>query len=423
MTWYYAIDGRQLGPVSEDEFREKLAAGIIGPDTLVWREGMPDWRCWRDVSGSGEAGATPPPPFTAVRTPAAAGPTGGPIEFKFHGSWEGYFKVWIVNVLLTIVTFGIYAAWAKVRKKRYFYAHTTFAGHAFEYLADPKKILIGNIIVAVLFTCYSASGAISPVVQLPLVMVVGALVPWFITRAFLFNARNSAWRGLRFGFGGTYWGAVRVHLLLPMLVPFTLGLILPYVMKEKRRWMTENHRYGSAPFSFGGTTGDVFKIYLKGLLFFLPIVVGYFSIFAFAFTSVRNGGDGTMTAPGVGMMGIAPLLILAGFPLAYVGVIYLRARLFTYYWSTTTLGPHTFRANMRARDLLGLQLLNTLVVSVTFGLMWPWAAVRMVQFQLASIDVVPGGSLDTFVAESQPPVSAIGEAAGDFLDFDLGFGV
>jgi uncharacterized membrane protein YjgN (DUF898 family) len=77
---------------------------------------------------------------------------------------------------------------------------------------------------------------------------------------------------------------------------------------------------------------------------------------------------------------------------------------------------------MRARDLLGLQLLNTLVVAATFGLLWPWAAVRTVKFQLQHIDLVPVGNLDAFVAEAQPPVGALGEVAGDFLDFDLGFG-
>jgi uncharacterized membrane protein YjgN (DUF898 family) len=206
-------------------------------------------------------------------------------------------------------------------------------------------------------------------------------------------------------------------------VPFTLGFILPYVLKEKRRWMAENHRFGTAPFAFGGTTGDLFKIYLKGLLFFLPIIAGYiFFIVTIAMSGMHGGGrvePGDIPAE----MTIAPILFLMGFPLAYVGTIFMRARLFSYYWSSTRLGPHSFRASMRARDLLGLQLLNSLVVAVTFGLMWPWAAVRTVKFQLDSIDVVPGGSLDTFVAGAQPPVSAIGEAAGDFLDFELGFGL
>jgi uncharacterized membrane protein YjgN (DUF898 family) len=329
--------------------------------------------------------------------------------------------VWIVNVLLTIVTLGIYAAWAKVRKKRWFYAHTSLAGHTFEYLADPKRILVGNIIVGVLFMLYAGSGALGPLVQLPVMLAVAVAVPWLIARSFLFNARNSAWRGLRFGFHGRYWGAARVYLLLPILVPLTLGLLLPYVMKERRRWMTENHRFGTTPFMFHGTAAGLVPIYLRGVLFFLPLIAAY--IFMFVMIAATAGRGRTANPEDVSpLMAIFPILFMGSLPVAYLGTIFLRARLFSYHWSHTTVGPHAFRACMRARDLLGLQLLNSLVVGVTFGLMWPWAAVRTVQFQLEHIEVMPKGSLDTFVAEAQPPVSAVGDVASDFLDFDLGFG-
>ena len=420
MNWYYAVNGQQFGPVTAGEFNRKVGEGIIQPDTLVWRDGMASWQPWREVaSGAADFRQSTAAPFPAQTAPVAQGDQ--PIRFQFTGTWEAYFRVWIVNVLLTIVTLGIYAAWAKVRKKRWFYAHTSLAGHTFEYLADPKRILVGNIIVVIVFALYSGSGAISPLVQLPIALVVMCLVPWFIARSFLFNARNSAWRGLRFGFHGRYWGAARVYLLLPLLVPLTLGLMLPYVSKERRKWMTENHRFGTTPFGFHGMTKDMIRIYLRSVLFFLPLIGGY--VFLFVSMAVAGAsGKPMQTGDASAMIAVAPILILAGIPFAYAGTIFLRARLFSYYWTHTMVGPHSFQAYMRARDLLGLQLLNSLVVSLTFGLMWPWAAVRTVKFQLDHMEVIPSGNLDTFVAEAQPPVGALGEAAGDFLDFDLGFG-
>lgn len=420
MNWHYADGGRQFGPLSEAEFLQKVGGGIIQPDTLVWREGMANWQPWREVAaGAADVRQVTAAPFAGQT--AAAVQDGRPLRFQFIGTWEGYFRVWIVNVLLTVVTLGIYAAWAKVRKKRWFYAHTSLAGHTFEYLADPKRILVGNIIVVLVFALYSGSGAISPLVQLPIALVVMCLVPWFIAKSFLFNARNSAWRGLKFGFHGRYRGASRVYLLLPLLVPLTLGLLLPYVSKERRKWMTENHRFGTTAFGFHGMTNDTIRIYLRGVLFFLPIVAGY--VFLFVSIAIAGAsGEPAKAEEFAASMAVAPLLIMAGIPIAYVGTIYLRARLFSYYWTHTKVGPHSFQAYMRARDLLGLQLLNTLVVSLTFGLMWPWAAVRTVKFQLDHIEVLPSGNLDAFVAEAQPPVGALGEAAGDFLDVDLGFG-
>lgn len=423
MNWYYSINGQQIGPFSAADFNQKVGEGVIQPDTLVWHDGMAKWQPWREVAAGAAVvnltqGAAP---INEHQAAGGAAQEVRPLAFQFTGAWESYFRVWIVNVLLTIVTFGIYAAWAKVRKKRWFYAHTFLAGHSFEYLADPKRILVGNIIVGVLFMIYAGSGAISPLVQVPVMLLVAVAVPWFIAKSFLFNARNSAWRGLRFGFHGRYWGAARVYLLLPMLVPFTLGLLLPYVSKERRKWMTENHRFGTTPFGFHGATGDLVRIYLRAVLFFLPLVGAY--IFMFVAIAVSAGRGRPSSAEEISpLMAIFPFLFMVSLPVAYVGTIFLRARLFSYHWTHTSVGPHSFRAYMRARDLLGLQLLNSLVVGLTFGLMWPWAAVRAAKFQLEHIDVMPNGDLDAFVAEAQPPVNAIGDVASDFMDFDLGFG-
>lgn len=61
-------------------------------------------------------------PADAYDRAAPAGTGAGvfkPIEFT--GTAGEYFGIWIVNILLTIVTVGFYSAWAKVRRKRYFY--------------------------------------------------------------------------------------------------------------------------------------------------------------------------------------------------------------------------------------------------------------------------------------------------------------
>ncbi|MGA3159250.1 MAG: DUF898 family protein, partial [Steroidobacteraceae bacterium] len=47
---------------------------------------------------------------------------------EFRGEGGEYFRIWIVNLLLTLLTLGIYSAWAKVRKQRYLYSNTSVAG-------------------------------------------------------------------------------------------------------------------------------------------------------------------------------------------------------------------------------------------------------------------------------------------------------
>lgn len=43
MQWYYSKNGVQLGPISDNEIRMKLASGEISATDLVWRDGMNDW--------------------------------------------------------------------------------------------------------------------------------------------------------------------------------------------------------------------------------------------------------------------------------------------------------------------------------------------------------------------------------------------
>ena len=66
------------------------------------------------------------------------------MDLQFTGSALEYFRIWIVNVCLTLVTLGIFSAWAKVRKKRYFYSHTLLDGTPFQYLGMPIPILKGR---------------------------------------------------------------------------------------------------------------------------------------------------------------------------------------------------------------------------------------------------------------------------------------
>ena len=81
------------------------------------------------AAGTGAAGAA----AVAGRATAAGGER--IIRPEFTGSAGEYFRIWIVNLFLTPITLGIYSAWAKVRKKRYFYGCTRFDGDTFDYFA------------------------------------------------------------------------------------------------------------------------------------------------------------------------------------------------------------------------------------------------------------------------------------------------
>jgi len=76
MEWYYAVGDKQMGPVSDEEFKRLGAEGTIRPDTLVWRAGQDNWKPYREVIAA-TAGAVAQPPLSMAGT-ADAQPGGAP---------------------------------------------------------------------------------------------------------------------------------------------------------------------------------------------------------------------------------------------------------------------------------------------------------------------------------------------------------
>lgn len=188
----------------------------------------------------------------------------------FTGKASEYFGIWIVNLLLSLLTLGIYSAWAKVRRKKYFYNNTLIENVGFDYHAKPISILKGRIIAFVLFALYVYGKGSSPVLAAVLLILFFLALPWLIVRGSLFNARNTSHRGLRFDFKGTVSQAIRVYIGLPLLTFFTLGLIWPYIAHEKSQFIMNNHRFGLSQFNMGRVVKQFYKVYL--IVFIVPLI-------------------------------------------------------------------------------------------------------------------------------------------------------
>jgi len=328
-----------------------------------------------------------------VAHPSEAAPSAASkvVALRFTGQAGEYFRIWIVNICLSIVTLGIYSAWAKVRRKRYFYGNTLLGDSAFEYLADPKAILKGRIVVVGGFAIYSLAGKISPLAGLAMALVVLGVLPWLIVRASRFNAVNSAHRNVRFDFRAGYWEMARLLVLPVLLVPLTLGLLYPYYAYCKRRFFVEHSFYGTTPFAFDATYGAYLRVYLKAALMFVLFLAG-----------------------SVVTLGIGALPLYIWFAAYRDGAV---ARLT---WRSTRLGGLRFLCGWTTGGLFKLFFLNSLGVIFTAGLLAPWAAVRTARYQLRRIALHPSSEISAFLAAAQEQVGAVGDEAGDLLGFDFG---
>lgn len=67
MTWYYAIGSERKGPVTEAELDQLAAQGELRSDTLVWRDGMADWKPLAEARPT--AARDQPPLLSTATTP------------------------------------------------------------------------------------------------------------------------------------------------------------------------------------------------------------------------------------------------------------------------------------------------------------------------------------------------------------------
>ena len=170
-------------------------------------------------------------------------------QFVFKGNAKEWFGIWIVNLLLSIVTLGIYSAWAKVRTKKYFYNNTFADDRNFDYHATGKQILIGRLIVIGAVILFQIIVSLAPVVGLLLVLAMLVGFPWLLVRSFAFNARMTSFSNVRFGFTGGVGKAFLVFLLYPFLTALTLYTTFPILDRAMKRYSINNHKLGGASFN------------------------------------------------------------------------------------------------------------------------------------------------------------------------------
>ncbi|MEN6439888.1 MAG: YjgN family protein [Syntrophobacter sp.] len=347
------------------------------------------------------------------------------LRLEFRGSAREYFRIWIVNLCLTLLTCGIFSAWAKVRKKRYMYSHTLLDGTPFQYLGKPIPILKGRLIAAAGFLIYYAATHFFTSL-LPYVIAAGAIAaPWVIVRSAAFNARYSAFRNITFHFHASYkdafnvlyaWGIIPA-LIIPMvfswrgkevvlgIVSLVFAVLFPWWMKRFKKFIIERTSYGGKTGTFSATGWQFCKIYLLSGLIVLAVSVPMGALAGLVFYTKIT------TAPLVFL-----LPVYTGYVLSFA---YVKARIGNLVWNSTAVGPIRLRSTLRWGGLLKLYVTNALGIIVSLGLLIPWAVLRTVQYRADHMYVSREGELSEFEGSGQGAVTAVGEGMADIFEVDL----
>ena len=310
----------------------------------------------------------------------AAAPGARVVQPEFTATAREYFRIWIVNLFFTLITLGIYSAWAKVRKRRYFYGSTRVDGATFDYFASPKAVLKGRIVAVIVLLIYALLGELYPTSRFVFWALAALMLPWLAVRALEFNARNSGWRGLRFDFVAGTAKAARTYAAMVGLLIVTAGLAMPWFMARLKSFIVANHAFGKTSFACELRGGQFFKIYfLAGLIVMaiaLPAAIGIGMLIALVSVPEQFG---------------AALFILPAIPIYagyVVGYAYSEARTANLVWNNTRAPGVRFKSTLSAIKLTKLYLGNVVAVVLSVGLLIPWAVIRTRRYRLGCLAIL-----------------------------------
>ena len=368
---------------------------------------------------------------TIALPPAAPADTSQALTFS--GSGAEYFRIWIVNLLLTVATLGIYSAWAKTRRLQYFYRNTRLAGASFDFRGNPKAILRGRIFAVVLLALYHYAFGFSLNAGIVTVVLLLAGLPFMMRAALRFRLSNTVYRGLPFGFSGSvkqaylvYFVPVAVFVLPSLLVAlmpgnpavgaiFLLYLGWPLMHGAMRAYQHRHLMAGDqrAEFPLGMT--NLAKPYLEAGLMgvgmvILAVIVG--AVMAYVLRAFHASALATWLPFAIGGVGSYLFLLLVG--------LYVMVRMNNRAWSATSFPGVRINCAMRFRSYLRLQVVNVLLTLLTLGLFRPFAAVRTWRYRVAHVTVdAPDGFEQAVLSARRPAVAAAGDGIADFLGVDL----
>ncbi len=382
---------------------------------------------------------TNPSPIIQTADPAGPHPNNSPepvpliVRLRFTGSGKEYFRIWIVNILLTIVTLSLYSPWAKVRRLQYFAQNTFVGNHSFYFHGNPMAIFKGRIIAGPVLLI-SSFPFLESLTSTIISLLLFALLPFVLQRSQRFKLSNTSYRGLRFAFDGTvkqaYLAVGFPYLLavflfyLPSLYTEITGnshgmwaylsyfgavLLSPLIHFNWRKFTISHSRFGNLKSLEKLNTGDFYWTYFTAFGLALLVLLAY----AIVTVGIEKSSS----------TGIVPKAIIASLLPAYL--VYfaadaiVTARMQNTTWGGTKLGAHYFSSELNVSRYVHLRLKNLALSLVSLGAYRPFADIRLTQLRVESISLNQIGYLSQISRSAGDAISAVGAESADVLGFDM----
>lgn len=387
-------------------------------------------------------------------------------RLRFSGTGGEYFRVWIVNVLLSIVTLGLYTPWARRRTARWFYDHTLIASSPLEFTAPLRKMVFSFILFALLYIAYQIAAETGQETMVLFFIVAAAvLAPYIWGSAMRFRLASTRWRGLQLHFAAGWkdvylaswpifvmaalwiaislglemlaadagappvrkprsiqfpvvsapmWGLIALGMLVSLLciirVEFNYKSLLVLragIGKQRGRWKPV---YGD----FVRIWGATIAVLLAGIALILALGAGALYTLQTLFSNAR--GTAMFVLILVTVLAVFLGLILVSAPAR----AYREARMFKLIWSNVGLSQIArFKCDLKHWLFVRLRLKNLLLTLLTLGFYRPFARVSEYRMKADSVTLHVKGGLDQLVGDLVKQQEGLGDALADAAGLDI----
>ncbi|MCA3953262.1 YjgN family protein [Vibrio vulnificus] len=381
-------------------------------------------------------------------------------SIQFKGQGGEFFGIWIVNILLSVITLGIYSAWAKVRTKRYFYGNTFIAGDNFEYHAQPMQLLKGRLVALALVVIWVVANSFFPLASLVLLALFYVALPWLLWSNARFDSAMTSYRNVHFAFNGSLKEAymsilgrglaslliIAIYIAIVVasanasaMVATLLGfgtlvlmfVLYAWVVAGIHQYFASGYQYGDWKFVAKIETSFFLKTYCKAMLIgFLTAVAFMIVMGTFVLgTDIMNIFAGEVDLlEGKGDFAYVVLTYLVTITMSLGITAYTTTRIRNYVFSRLSATAEAqsetefrFASTFGVWDYMSLIVTNFLLQVITLGLARPWVMVRTSRYVASHTGVI--GDMDTLKATDQD--SAVKNAISDEVAqaFDLGLSI
>jgi uncharacterized membrane protein YjgN (DUF898 family) len=351
---------------------------------------------------------------------------GAASAFVFEGNWKEFAPIAFTNLLLTIVTLGIYRFWATARERSYFWSHTRFVDEHLEWTGTGKELFLGFVIVMLLFFLpyfgltfvaqalllrgHYAVGYALIAVAFIMIFYLGGVARF---RALRYRLSRTNWRGIRGGSDdqGLSFGLTYMWKTVVGWIP--IGLLIPWSMTSL--WNLRWSRMSFGPFDFEADAdpGEVFGRYLlfylaPFLLFGAGVVVAASG--AAAGFSAQNG---EAAAPAMAIA-IAGAILFFYFGLGLIALAFY-AKFFRVAIGALRWRGLEFSFNASTMAWMKLFLVDVVLVIFTFGIGAIFLSYRHWKFFITHLEASGEILLDE-LTQSTTKTATHGEGLLDAFD-------